>query len=366
MDATFDPMLGYVKPHPYYKDIQVSSLGMVRVFDHVRKEYVWTYGTLDEKRGRIIYFKGVTTARVCRLVAETFIPNPEEFPLVLHKDGNLDNNVLDNLCWGEHRDMHSMGRPRRRVEEQLGISANDDLEGYRKALYKSRYQHYAISHKPYRKLFFSDGKRHTVSIEDWEKLISLPVTQRIYNGDKRLNKIYDNIYPNDVGEIRQHPTMEYISASSNGYIRIYNEKNKSFRFTKGSFDKRLGYYLQYKYKGYKVCRIIAETFLPNPTNKPLVIHKDNDPSNNRVDNLFWGDYREMQWNSKANKPFYEKYGVDPSDRKEIKKLARKLAHKNHPKLQFPGHVWHNVTREEFNQLRPIPWKERPVPERFRK
>jgi hypothetical protein len=33
--------------------------------------------------------------------------------------------------------------------------------------------------------------------------------------------------------------------------------------------------------------VIAEAFIPNPENKPIVDHKDNNPLNNRVDNLQW-------------------------------------------------------------------------------
>lgn len=52
-------------------------------------------------------------ARVHRLIAEAFLPNPKNLPCVRHLDGGRTNNKLSNLAWGTYveneHDKHAHG-----------------------------------------------------------------------------------------------------------------------------------------------------------------------------------------------------------------------------------------------------------------
>lgn len=42
----------------------------------------------------------------------------------------------------------------------------------------------------------------------------------------------------------------------------------------------------------RVNRLVAEAFVDNPYNLPIVMHDDNDPTNNHISNLIWGTHSE--------------------------------------------------------------------------
>lgn len=63
------------------------------------------------ERVRVTYKGNKLSLRIHRLVAQAFIPNPLNLPIINHKDGNRRNNSIDNLEWCtiEYNNLHKYG-----------------------------------------------------------------------------------------------------------------------------------------------------------------------------------------------------------------------------------------------------------------
>jgi len=107
------------KSHPDIVGIEVSSFGRVRTLDKVTSSEKYTrfikghvLKQYDDGRGYLqvcIPFGGKwARKKVHRLVAQTFIANPNSLPMVNHKDCNRKNNNVDNLefCDGSYNQQY--------------------------------------------------------------------------------------------------------------------------------------------------------------------------------------------------------------------------------------------------------------------
>jgi hypothetical protein len=76
---------------------------------------------------------------------------------------------------------------------------------------------------------------------------------------------------------------------------LWSRYHKSGKLTHSEWHKvkpnhnQKGYlFVQKKGKCWYLHRLVALAWIPNPNNYPIVCHKDNNPRNNRVSNLYWG------------------------------------------------------------------------------
>lgn len=101
MKEEWRDILGYEN---YY---QISNLGRVKSLDYIdkrgwkRKSKKLKYN-IDRNgyvRVKLTNSKGQKYYQVHRLVAQAFIPNPNNLPQVNHKDSIRNNNCVNNLEW---------------------------------------------------------------------------------------------------------------------------------------------------------------------------------------------------------------------------------------------------------------------------
>lgn len=141
MNEIWAPIKGYEGLY------EVSSLGRVRSVDrsvcytnskgntieYIKPSQLLSGSTYDFARYPVVmlYRNGCRkTYKVHRLVANTFIPNPEHKPEVNHIDGDHTNNCVDNLEWvtGPENLAHAYSTGLSKVVKVRCINTGDEFE----------------------------------------------------------------------------------------------------------------------------------------------------------------------------------------------------------------------------------------------
>ena len=112
---------------------QVSNLGRVKSLE---KSYVTGRGWIRHQEEKLLKPRktkfGYLQITLCkngkikhltvhRLVALHFLPNPNNLPMVNHKDENKENNIASNLEWCDAKYNTNYGTARERLAKALSI-----------------------------------------------------------------------------------------------------------------------------------------------------------------------------------------------------------------------------------------------------
>lgn len=144
---------------------------------------------------------------VHRLVAEAFLPNPDNLPCVHHIDGNRLNNRLDNLKWVSEQENVKQAKPPKKQEKHFqGEIKGEEWRYFRDTLYQisnkgrikntktGRITYGAKIDSGYRRfeIYFQNGKHKRFLVHQlvYECFVS-PEFEEInhINGDKTDNRV---------------------------------------------------------------------------------------------------------------------------------------------------------------------------------
>ena len=109
------------KPIPNWEEYQISNLGRIKSFYIRWKEPK----LLKQQKDKDGYWKVALSKnnksynfQVHRLLALTFIPNPNNYAYINHKNENKSDNTLDNLEWCDFTYNCVYGTARKRASEK--------------------------------------------------------------------------------------------------------------------------------------------------------------------------------------------------------------------------------------------------------
>lgn len=256
---------------PNFPDYEASSLGKVRnkstlkiITFHENYGYMTSHLYRDKKRYPV---------KCHRIIAETFLENPENKELVNHKNSVRNDNRVENLEWNTAQE---------NVDHKL-IKHPSNKKKYLKPVWQCNRET-----KEKIKLFSSSGEAvKSINEEKWV-VVSASI-RKVLNGYSNQSNGYFweyDPYPEIEGEIWKEITF---IANVNGYEissegRLRNSKGTMFF---GHKDDNGYIRVSINEKPYRMHTLVARAFIPNPDNKPHVNHRDGVRDNNKLENLEW-------------------------------------------------------------------------------
>ena len=216
---SYTPFEEYPDDGRIWKDVkgyenlyQVSNDGLVRTSHKGLWEILSAGRTKHGYYNVLLYKDGKRkNKRVHRLVASAFIPNPNNYPYINHKDENPSNNHVDNLEWCTAEYNSNYGTCKERIGLTNGIPVlKYDLEGNFISEYPTMTEaerNEGIDHANIciccegkishcnNFIWIYKGNEHTIQdrIKKVKNSITRPKKLEMYDRDGKLIRTYDSI-----------------------------------------------------------------------------------------------------------------------------------------------------------------------------